>query len=48
MSTLEVRLKQKILKNLPQFKDYSTSKLKIKNWKYFVNKGNRWNNPSRI
>ena len=48
MSTLEMRLKEKILSNLPEFKDYSNAKIKIKNWKYFINKGNRWNNPQRI
>jgi len=48
MATQEERNMKRILKNLPAFSKFKRLKIQVKNWKYFVNKGNSWNNPEHI
>ncbi len=48
MATSEKRNLHQVMKNLPAFSKFKRFKIQVKNWKYFVNKGNKWNNPEHI
>jgi len=43
----QLNMKQQ-MQNLPTFAKFKGYKIHVKNWKYFVNFGNKWNNPEQI